>query len=165
MLARVTALGPDDREILVAAAWLHDIGYAPGLAETGFHPLDGARWLRTAGFGDRLAGLVAYHSCAVFEAEERGLVAVLRSEFRDEEGDLRDALWYADLTTGPDGQPMTVCERLAEIRDRYGPDSVVTRTWDRAEPHVLAMATSVEAAMATSPTSAKRSGSSSARPR
>jgi hypothetical protein len=60
MLARVTALGPDDREILVAAAWLHDIGYAPGLAETGFHPLDGARWLRTAGFGDRLAGLVAY---------------------------------------------------------------------------------------------------------
>jgi HD superfamily phosphodiesterase len=27
---------------LVAAAWLHDIGYAPDLAETGFHPLDGA---------------------------------------------------------------------------------------------------------------------------
>ena len=30
---------PDD---LVAAAWLHDIGYAPGLVQTGFHPLDGA---------------------------------------------------------------------------------------------------------------------------
>jgi predicted HD phosphohydrolase len=29
---------PDD---LVAAAWLHDIGCAPDLAETGFHPLDG----------------------------------------------------------------------------------------------------------------------------
>ena len=26
---------PDD---LVAAAWLHDIGYAPELVETGFHP-------------------------------------------------------------------------------------------------------------------------------
>jgi hypothetical protein len=34
---------------LVAAAWLHDIGYAPGLAETGFHPLDGARYLRRQG--------------------------------------------------------------------------------------------------------------------
>jgi hypothetical protein len=32
----------------VAAAWLHDIGYAPAIAEsgTGFHPLDGARYLR-----------------------------------------------------------------------------------------------------------------------
>jgi HD superfamily phosphodiesterase len=34
---------PDD---LLTAAWLHDIGYAPELAETGFHPLDGARYLR-----------------------------------------------------------------------------------------------------------------------
>ncbi len=31
---------------LVAAAYLHDIGYAPELAITGFHPLDGARHLR-----------------------------------------------------------------------------------------------------------------------
>jgi hypothetical protein len=30
-----------DRPVLIAAAWLHDIGYAPGLPETGFHPLDG----------------------------------------------------------------------------------------------------------------------------
>jgi len=40
-------------EDLVAAAWLHDIGYAPGLAVTGFHPLDGARFLRRAGAGGR----------------------------------------------------------------------------------------------------------------
>ena len=38
---------------LVTAAWLHDIGYAPGLAVTGFHPLDGARFLRRAGAGGR----------------------------------------------------------------------------------------------------------------
>ncbi|MEU9439335.1 HD domain-containing protein [Streptomyces sp. NPDC048304] len=29
-----------DRDLLVAAAWLHDIGYAPELRDTGFHPLD-----------------------------------------------------------------------------------------------------------------------------
>ena len=34
---------------LVAAAWLHDIGYAPELVVTGFHPLDGARYLRREG--------------------------------------------------------------------------------------------------------------------
>jgi HD superfamily phosphodiesterase len=29
---------PVDRALLVAAAWLHDIGYAPDLIVTGFHP-------------------------------------------------------------------------------------------------------------------------------
>jgi hypothetical protein len=41
-------LPADEREILVAAAWLHDIGYAPALATTGLHPLDGARHLDLA---------------------------------------------------------------------------------------------------------------------
>lgn len=42
---------------LEAAAYLHDIGYAPALVQTGFHPLDGARFVRAAGY-ERLAGLV-----------------------------------------------------------------------------------------------------------
>lgn len=32
---------PADRCMLVAAAWLHDIGYSPLIRHTGFHPLDG----------------------------------------------------------------------------------------------------------------------------
>jgi hypothetical protein len=47
---------PDD---LVAAAWLHDIGYAPELAQTGFHPLDGACWARIHDFYCDLRFLVA----------------------------------------------------------------------------------------------------------
>jgi hypothetical protein len=46
-----------DRDVLVAAAWLHDVGYAPELAVTGFHPLDGAQHLEAAGFGRRIAAL------------------------------------------------------------------------------------------------------------
>ena len=34
-----------DRDLLIAAAWRHDIGYAAQLDDTGFHPLDGARYL------------------------------------------------------------------------------------------------------------------------
>jgi HD superfamily phosphodiesterase len=41
-----------DADLLEAAAWLHDIGYAPGLAVTGLHALDGARYLRDAGHAD-----------------------------------------------------------------------------------------------------------------
>jgi hypothetical protein len=39
----------EDRVALLAAAWLHDIGYAPSVAATGFHPLDGARHVRRLG--------------------------------------------------------------------------------------------------------------------
>src|SRR5262245_22933017 len=67
---------------LVAAAWLHDIGYAPELVETGFHPLDGARHLRRMGIEGQVVGLVAYHSCAEVEAEVRGLGDILAAEFK-----------------------------------------------------------------------------------
>lgn len=33
------------------------------------------------------------------------------------------------MTTGPDGQNLSVEDRLAEIRQRYGPDDLVTRFW------------------------------------
>jgi len=40
----------DDRELLVVAAWWHDLGYAPKLAHTGFH---GATDVPVGGFHDR----------------------------------------------------------------------------------------------------------------
>ncbi|MET7375855.1 HD domain-containing protein [Micromonospora arida] len=123
--------------MLAAAAWLHDIGYAPDLVDTGFHALDGARWLLRQGFDVRVAGLVAYHSCAAYEADERGLGAVLRAEFSQEESPTSDALWFADMTTGPDGQDLTPEGRLAEIRERYGPEHLVTQFWRRAEPALM----------------------------
>ena len=53
-------------DCLLAAAWLHDIGYAPSLVATGLHSLDGARYLRDAQHSDAmLCRLVAYHSCAI----------------------------------------------------------------------------------------------------
>ena len=125
-------------DLLVAAAWLHDVGYSPGMVATGFHPLDGARYLRLMGADDRLCGLVAYHSLALLEAEMRGLDRQLRAEFEDEASAVTDALWWADLTTGPDGQLMTAGERIAEIEARYGPDDLVTRFIRAARPRLLA---------------------------
>ncbi|MCL7459888.1 HDIG domain-containing protein [Micromonospora sp. MSM11] len=140
--------GPTDRSVLVAAAWLHDVGYARKIVDTGFHALDGARWLRSMDIDERVVALVAYHSCAIFEAQERGLEEDLCTEFSDETSPLRDALWFADMTTGPDGQDLGVIERLAEIRSRYGPDHLVTRFWLRAEPELLAVVRRTEERMA-----------------
>lgn len=127
-----------DGDVLVAASWLHDIGYAPVLVDTGFHPLDGARYLAKRDVDARLVSLVAHHSCATLEAEERGLLDVLRSEFRAEQSLTTDALCFCDMTTGPDGIHVDARERLAEIRSRYGPGHLVTRFITRAEPSILA---------------------------
>jgi hypothetical protein len=126
---------PGDRELLEAAALLHDVGYSPDIAHTGFHPLDGARHLRELGADRRLCALVAHHSFAYREAELRGLSAEL-CEWVDEETSLRDALWWADMTTSPEGQPVGFDERIKEIQDRYGPQDLVTFFIRQAEPEL-----------------------------
>ncbi|MGH3365270.1 MAG: HD domain-containing protein [Nocardioidaceae bacterium] len=70
-----------DTEVLVSAAWLHDIGYSPRVSNSGFHPLDGARYLRDLGWARDVLQLVAHHSGALIEAEERGLREDLLGEF------------------------------------------------------------------------------------
>jgi hypothetical protein len=131
--------------VLVCAALLHDIGYASDLAETGFHPLDGARYLAGAGASGRLVNLVAHHSCSALEAELRGLSAEL-AEFEDEgPTPLRDTLWWADMTTTPDGTPTNVADRIAEIQQRYGPDDIVSRFIVAASPQLEATVERMEA--------------------
>jgi hypothetical protein len=129
----------DDQDLVTAAAWLHDIGYAPDLHATGFHPLDGARYLRDIHRADPLlCRLVAHHSCAINEAAERGLAAEFSREFKPAPRGLADALIYCDMTTSPDGHRMTVEQRLSEIRARYGPDDAVTRALSRSAPELTA---------------------------
>lgn len=132
------AVPPEDRDLLVAAAWLHDIGY--GLVDTGLHALDGARHLRTLGAHPRLCRLVAHHTAAIVEARTRGLDTQLLAEFPLEQSAAADALTYADLTTGPDGQPMTVPQRLEEILQRYPAGHVVHQSVLRAGPALTVVA-------------------------
>ncbi|MFJ4870460.1 HD domain-containing protein [Streptomyces sp. NPDC088757] len=142
-----------DAGLLVAAAALHDVGYAPRLAVTGFHPLDGARFLRDEhGADERLVRLVANHSFALLEAEERGLSDELATEFPLLENPLLvDALVYCDMTTTPDGGRTTAEERVAEILGRYGDDSVIGRFIRRAAPEIFATVGRVEVLLATQP--------------
>jgi hypothetical protein len=123
--------------VVVAAAWLHDVGYSPDLVVTGFHPLDGARFLRREGFDDRVTCLVAHHSYAGVEAELRGLGPTLNEEFQREESLTSAALCYCDMTTSPDGDRVDVADRLEEIRTRYGPADVVTQFVDLAESEIV----------------------------
>lgn len=126
----------DSDGTLPCAAWLHDIGYAPSLAVTGFHPLDGARFLESIAAPRRIVDLVAHHSCARLEAAMRGLGSEL-ANFADEEGTVRDALWYCDITTSPDGEPVKATARIREIKHRYGPGTIVSDFITQATPELL----------------------------
>ncbi len=135
----VAAVPGDDHELLIAAAYLHDIGYAPGLSVTGFHPLDGARWIREKGISDGLlARLVAHHSCAIYEARVRGLRDSLLAEFEPLESAVYDALVFCDMTTGPTGETVIFEDRINEIRNRYGPDHEVTISLESSYPRLAA---------------------------
>ena len=135
--ARVLAqqLHHDDDRALIAAAYLHDIGYSQDVADSGFHPLDGAQHLRALGH-ERLAGLVAHHTGAKHEAELRGLQDELAA-FDDERSNVSVALAFCDLTTGPAGESVTPAIRLLDVEARYGDSSPVTAGLKAAWPELM----------------------------
>ncbi len=138
-------------ELLIGAGLAHDIGYAPSVADTGFHPIDGARYLRKLGFHEDLVCLVAHHTCAAIEADLRDMGAILREEFPRRDSLPHDELLYCDLTTGPNGECVTVEGRLAEVKQRYGCSSIVHRFIIEAEAELLAASRRAEAKVAQSP--------------
>lgn len=138
----------DDAELLICAAWLHDIGYAPDLNKLGFHPIDGARYLRDVEHADeRLIRLVANHSCALIEARNRDLGDVLAEEFPSPADLVLDALTFCDMTTSPTGARVDLDERLNEAFQRYGDGHLVTRSLTEARPLLEASLQRVGAAL------------------
>jgi HD superfamily phosphodiesterase len=145
--ARARTLAPilgDQAEVIEAAAYLHDIGYSPELSSTGFHPLDGARYLRDVMGADlTLCQLVAHHSGALVEAEERG-IGELAQEFALPNVDLLQALTYCDLTADVTGRHVDFEERLRDILSRYPREHVVHRSVVRSSPALRSAVATVE---------------------
>ena len=100
---------------VMAAAWLHDIGYATPLRRTGFHPLDGALFLMGEDWPERIVRLVAHHSLAALEApfygvgHHLGVIEVVT-------GIDADILTSADLGGGAGDPAPSVAERLEAMR-------------------------------------------------
>lgn len=117
-LATAGVLDRADSHLLEVAATVHDIGYAPALRVTGFHPLDGGLHLIALGWSARLANLVANHSCALLTAPD-SVRAELTSRFPAEPGLLPDALAYSDMHSSPSGEVISTEDRLADVAIRH----------------------------------------------
>jgi hypothetical protein len=94
-----------------------------------------------------LCRLVAHHSCAVIEAEERDLADILRREFEPLPQPLAEALTFCDMTATPDGEPVNVDRRLAEILHRYGSEHLVSRSIRRVTPMILQAVSQIHASV------------------
>lgn len=130
-------LSHPDRDAVLAAAWLHDIGYAQDLAVTSMHALDGARYLQQQGWTATVCSLVAFHTGATYEAEERELSESL-AMFAPPPAHLLDILTAADVTSGPSGAVVTAEGRVAEILERYDAENPVHRAVRRSAPELVA---------------------------
>lgn len=135
--ALAITVAPSAVDTLVAAAWLHDLGYGSRAQQSGFHPLDGAVYLRGKGWPADVCALVAHHSGSRFVARILGLDERLR-EFEFVEDPLSDALTVADNTAGANRTILAVDERLREKRRRHGPDSPNTRANPERDDYIRA---------------------------
>lgn len=121
---------------VAAAAWLHDIGYAPELADTKFHPLDGAVYLQGLSVQANVVALVAHHTGAAYEAAERGLRGALAALPVPNPTDLEE-LNLLDLVIGPSGSPTSPSARLSEVLERYPTNDPVHRAVAVSRPVLL----------------------------
>ena len=132
------------RSAVADAAWLHDIGYSPQVMSTGFHPLDGARWLRDRGWPMATCRLVAWHTSAWAEGVLRGLDHELAAEFEPPPELAANVLAWADLTSSPAGEEWTVGHRLRDMLRRYPADSIEHRAIADAAPALRRAARDIE---------------------
>jgi len=112
------ALRVDQPETVVAAALLHDIGYAPAVARTGFHPLDGALFLAREGWPESVVLLVGHHSHAVLLApyyRVHNAMALLDRV----PGQAEDIITFSDLRAGANGMGAAPRDRIDDMRRRH----------------------------------------------
>jgi putative nucleotidyltransferase with HDIG domain len=127
-------------DLVVAAAWLHDIGHAAALSGSGFHPLDGAIYLRRLGWDEEVVRLVAHHSHNVVSAQAFGFSQDLM-QFMPTAGIVADTLTFADIIAGPDGRGAPVSALGYGLNDR--PDEVDPRLVELARQRLILLEESI----------------------
>jgi HD domain len=124
---------------LIQAAYLHDIGYSPKLNKTNFHPFDGACFAFKAGFNKPVIAAVLFHSEAYETVKEKRSDLLpaysLNHDLLDEQDRLfTDLVTYCDVQTSPQGEKVSLDERVRDVVKRYGEHHPVSRMMIQCKP-------------------------------
>ncbi len=124
-VAQLLGLGVEDRERLRRAALAHDLGYAPALYQTGYHPLDGALFLASCGEDPLVVEAVLRHSRA---GQGEHLPEAIRKAYAvrppvPEAAWLVDAVTFCDWRAAGVGGRVSLGERLQDILLRHPYDT------------------------------------------
>ena len=106
-------------DLAESAALLHDIGYWKEIALTGFHPIDGAKFLIEHGERE-IADLIVGHSCSPEEGQLLGHLGIEQSP-----NIVAKLITFWDVQVKQGGEVVTYSERYNDILKRYGEDSIV----------------------------------------
>jgi HD superfamily phosphodiesterase len=129
---------PIDEGAAHCAGLVHDIGYLAQARETGFHPLDGYRFLREHG-AESLARCIVGHSSSPEEARLRGL------SLPDGTEDIAAKLvTYWDMRVKQGGEIVSYAERLEDILRRHGRESVVGQAQILADGRIRRLISEIE---------------------
>ncbi|WP_052807376.1 HAD-IA family hydrolase [Risungbinella massiliensis] len=123
-------------------SYLHDVGYSPSLIRTGFHPIDGAIYALEHGFELDVIMAILFHGGADGEAQLHGgkireMYEKLSKFVTTSQQERIDFLTYCDIHTSPDGQTITIEERLADIWSRYNVETVVYQNMKQQVPYLM----------------------------
>jgi hypothetical protein len=125
-------LNEEVKKELIQAAFLHDIGYNPELNKNNFHPLDGAIFAQQSGFSKPVIAAILFHSEA-YETVKKARTDLLdiyetNKPLLDEQDRLFiDLITYCDVQTSPQGEKISLEERVQDVVNRYGEDHLVSQ--------------------------------------
>lgn len=128
-IANQVNIDAEAKELLIASAYLHDIGYSPVIADTGFYPYDGYIYLKENNWPDELCQLVLRHS----QAHKMGDLIPPQVERLYEQGidsrihNIYKILCIADMMSDTNGRIVTFGERYYNILASCGKGSTVTK--------------------------------------
>ncbi len=135
-------LKPFELDLAECAALLHDIGYWKPIALTGFHPIDGARFLEQQQESE-LAKLIVGHSCSPEEGELSGFPGI-----KQDDSLVAKLITYWDVQVKQGGYVVSYEERLAEIINRYGDTSIIGIANIRAKARIEKIIKEIGASLA-----------------
>ena len=127
-LAELNQLTDTDRDLLLQAAYLHDVGYSEVIKFCDYHPVDGFTYLRANSWSKDVQLLTLHHTFSNTLAEMSR--TDLTSEYRLNPlpyhlTHLFNLLTTADMTSDGKGNIVTIAERVKDVGERHGTDSIV----------------------------------------